>query len=553
MSTAEMILPNQSLKFKLSLAGAKKHGPPEVIESQKAKRQNIDLSLAGAKKHEPPEVIESQKAKRQKIDCSMMAACSTILKNLMGDKSGWAFNQPVDPVALNIPDYFSVISKPMDLGTVKSKLEKDMYSSIEEFAADIRLTFSNAMLYNPPANDVHRMAKKLNRVFEMRWNVLKDKYNHECSKVGSGKSSSGQMKEVVNTKQNYDKKPRLVYKSVPKRSIPFEERVLRCSVKANNTEVEPSKRAKQKFQGKNLNKVGTESGNRQSCCSAFAKLSSSPTPKKCSSCCSSACRCSSLSCDSIHVSSSDLSSDRSLGRDSHVRGDAYRLDCQAKSLSTSQMSKSDPDSAGAVSSLDDEKTCPSSQLTTPVADAALGEEWNAPLLDVELSPTQALRAAMLKCRFADTILRAEQKKLPGHAGRSDPVKMKQEKERLERRQHEEKVRIEAQIRAAKAAAETKRKHRREKEREAFRISLEKMEKTASWPDAEDVEEIEMFCRHFQASHLVKSNCNARASMRACIRSPLEQLGLFLKDDYLEVEDEEAFLNGDGEEGEILAI
>ncbi|KAL5546799.1 hypothetical protein UlMin_006486 [Ulmus minor] len=437
------------------------HGPLEVIKSQKAKRQNIDLSLASAKKREPPKVIKSQKAKRQKIDRNMIVACSTILKNLM-----------VDLVELNILDYFSVISKPMDLGTIKSKLEKDMFSSIEEFAADIRLTFSNAMLYNPPANDVRRMAKKLNRVFEMRWNVLKDKYNHEIPKVGSGKSLSGQIKEVVNTRQNYDMKPQLVYKSVPKRSIPFEERVIRCLVKANNTEVISLFIKWYTFASLQyflfiylfydlclayivfvtiiivysffvlmyVLLIGTESGNRQSCCSAFAKLSSSPTPKKCSSCCSIACRCSSLSCDSIHVSSSDLSSDRSLGRDSHVCGDAYRLDCHAKSMSTSQMSKSDPNSTGVVSSLDDEKTCPSSQVTTPITDAALGEKWNAPLLDVQLSPTQALRATILKCRFAYTIWRTEQKKTLGSC-KSDPVKMKQEKEILERRQHEEKEKV----------------------------------------------------------------------------------------------------------------
>ena len=34
--------------------------------------------------------------------------------------------------------------EPMDLGTIKSKLEKNVYSGVEEFAADIRLTFSNA-------------------------------------------------------------------------------------------------------------------------------------------------------------------------------------------------------------------------------------------------------------------------------------------------------------------------------------------------------------------------------------------------------------------------
>ena len=35
-------------------------------------------------------------------------------------------------------------------------------------------------------------------------------------------------------------------------------------------------------------------------------------------------------------------------------------------------------------------------------------------------------------------------------------------------------------------------------------------------------------------------------------NPLHQLGLFIKDEYLEDDDDEAFLNEDGEEGEILS-
>lgn len=37
--------------------------------------------------------------------------------------------------------------------------------------------------------------------------------------------------------------------------------------------------------------------------------------------------------------------------------------------------------------------------------------WD-PLLNIDLSPTKALRAAMLKSRFADTIIKAKQKSLP---------------------------------------------------------------------------------------------------------------------------------------------
>jgi hypothetical protein len=47
------------------------------------------------------------------------------------------FLQPVDPVALNIPNYFNVIDKPMDLGTVLRKIEGDCYASIAECYRDL--------------------------------------------------------------------------------------------------------------------------------------------------------------------------------------------------------------------------------------------------------------------------------------------------------------------------------------------------------------------------------------------------------------------------------
>lgn len=40
-----------------------------------------------------------------------------------------AFREPVDPKAMNIPDYFQIVKKPMDLGTVSAFLVTDLYIS----------------------------------------------------------------------------------------------------------------------------------------------------------------------------------------------------------------------------------------------------------------------------------------------------------------------------------------------------------------------------------------------------------------------------------------
>lgn len=101
--------------------------------------------------------------------------CDSLLSRLMSHQYGWVFNTPVDAVKLNLPDYFTIIKHPMDLGTIKSKIDAGAYSDPLEFAGDVRLTFSNAMTYNPPGNDVHIMADTLRKYFEMRWKTIEKK------------------------------------------------------------------------------------------------------------------------------------------------------------------------------------------------------------------------------------------------------------------------------------------------------------------------------------------------------------------------------------------
>ncbi|XP_010457751.1 PREDICTED: transcription factor GTE4 [Camelina sativa] len=105
--------------------------------------------------------------------------CSALLERLMKHKHGWVFNAPVDVKGLGLHDYFTIIEHPMDLGTIKSALTKNMYKSPREFADDVRLTFHNAMTYNPPGQDVHVMAETLLQIFEERWAVIEADYNRE--------------------------------------------------------------------------------------------------------------------------------------------------------------------------------------------------------------------------------------------------------------------------------------------------------------------------------------------------------------------------------------
>lgn len=99
---------------------------------------------------------------------AVLKKCLTILKTLMVNPKAGPFLAPVDPVALGLPDYFKVIKEPMDLGTIRQKLEQNLYKDPVEVVNHVRLTFQNAMLYNAAHSQVHIFAQKLLEDFEKK-------------------------------------------------------------------------------------------------------------------------------------------------------------------------------------------------------------------------------------------------------------------------------------------------------------------------------------------------------------------------------------------------
>ena len=63
-------------------------------------------------------------------------------------KDAEIFHKPVDPIELNVPNYYSIIKKPMDFSTVKKKLNNCSYTNLKEYCEDMDLIFNNCFLYN---------------------------------------------------------------------------------------------------------------------------------------------------------------------------------------------------------------------------------------------------------------------------------------------------------------------------------------------------------------------------------------------------------------------
>ncbi|XP_044509068.1 transcription factor GTE1-like isoform X2 [Mangifera indica] len=106
----------------------------------------------------------------------------TIFRQITQLKWAGPFMDPVDVEGLGLHDYYEVIDKPMDLGTIKTKMDaKDGngYKNVREIYADVRLVFKNAMKYNDERHDIHVMAKSLLEKFEEKWLQLLPKVVEE--------------------------------------------------------------------------------------------------------------------------------------------------------------------------------------------------------------------------------------------------------------------------------------------------------------------------------------------------------------------------------------
>ncbi|CAJ0607955.1 unnamed protein product [Cylicocyclus nassatus] len=119
-----------------------------------------------------PQLRRHSRSNYENSESESMKFCREVLEELMGNECkdfNWPFLAPVDVKGLHLLDYYDIVSKPMDLGTIKKKLESKQYANAEEFAEDIRLVCNNCFKYNPSSHIVHQHARALLQAFNERW------------------------------------------------------------------------------------------------------------------------------------------------------------------------------------------------------------------------------------------------------------------------------------------------------------------------------------------------------------------------------------------------
>ncbi|VDN16793.1 unnamed protein product, partial [Dibothriocephalus latus] len=70
------------------------------------------------------------------------------------------------------PDYYTVITEPIDLTMIKERMDSNRYSTHQAMVADLRLMFNNAKHYNEENSQVYRDAVSLDRVVKKKLKSL---------------------------------------------------------------------------------------------------------------------------------------------------------------------------------------------------------------------------------------------------------------------------------------------------------------------------------------------------------------------------------------------
>ncbi|KAI8483835.1 Transcription initiation factor TFIID subunit 1 [Branchiostoma belcheri] len=96
-------------------------------------------------------ITRLEKAINPLLDDDDQVAFSFILENIITQKmmnvpNSWPFHQPVNKKF--VPDYFKVISQPMDLETLKKNVQSHKYRNREAFMKDVDLIHRNSVKYN---------------------------------------------------------------------------------------------------------------------------------------------------------------------------------------------------------------------------------------------------------------------------------------------------------------------------------------------------------------------------------------------------------------------
>jgi bromodomain-containing factor 1 len=137
------------------------------------------------------------------------------IRNTKKIKVSLAFKDPVDPVALNIPQYPELVKNPMDLSTMEGKLKEKRYEYVRDFMADLDQMITNSELFNNKQHPVTQAGYNLRAYFLKGMGKMpRGSAAEEAPKPAKAK------KPTVNTAQKARRESRVAQPTVKSPAVP---------------------------------------------------------------------------------------------------------------------------------------------------------------------------------------------------------------------------------------------------------------------------------------------------------------------------------------------
>jgi len=150
----------------------RRRGDVEEADDDDDEQETKSRSSRRAKASKDQENKENSRAKSKRardddeedLDLNI-GEMDELVKALMKHKDGWPFERPI--TKQEAPDYLLCVKTPMDLSTIRSRMDGNIYySRNQEILDDIRLVFSNCFQYNQEDAEEYKCAVRLEKYFD---------------------------------------------------------------------------------------------------------------------------------------------------------------------------------------------------------------------------------------------------------------------------------------------------------------------------------------------------------------------------------------------------
>lgn len=130
-------------------------------------KQLINKATADKKRKTEDEPEKKKQKIKHHLTEEEHAKCLDTLNEIVKAKYrkiNWPFLEPVDGSL--VPNYYTLITRPVDLSSMKTKLISNKYNTVEDFLTDFEIMIGNCHTFNAEGTEVYTCATKLNNLFK---------------------------------------------------------------------------------------------------------------------------------------------------------------------------------------------------------------------------------------------------------------------------------------------------------------------------------------------------------------------------------------------------